>query len=187
MAIWERIKAFYYINIKKYDFSSYNILKMRKRGIVVGDNCRIFSDITSNEPTLISIGDNVTISSDVRFITHDNAIIKSNTEMTDIVGRISVGNNVFIGMRSIILLGVSIGDNCIIGAGAVVTKSVPNGMVVAGNPAKIVCRTADYYEKNKKYGIKMTEIKDCKERYFNEHSELLIKKGFMRFNSDDAL
>ena len=156
---------------------------MRKAGISVGDNCRVFTEITSNEPMLISIGNNVTISSDVRFVTHDNAIIKSNMGFTDIVGRISIGNNVFIGTRAIIMLGVSIGDNCIIGAGSVVSKSVPDGMVVAGNPGKIVCQTIDYYNKNKIYGVKMKEIKDNKTQFFNEHPDILVKKDIMKYSN----
>lgn len=49
-----------------------------------------------------------------------------------------VGRNCFIGGRSLILPGVEIGDGCVVGAGSVVTKSVPAGCVVAGNPAKIL-------------------------------------------------
>jgi acetyltransferase-like isoleucine patch superfamily enzyme len=49
-----------------------------------------------------------------------------------------IGRNCFIGGRSLILPGVTIGDGCIVGAGSVVTRSVPAGCVVVGNPAKIV-------------------------------------------------
>ena len=49
-----------------------------------------------------------------------------------------VGENCFIGGRALILPGVEIGDNSVIGAGSVVTKSVPPRSVVAGNPAKIL-------------------------------------------------
>ncbi len=49
-----------------------------------------------------------------------------------------VGENCFIGGRSLILPGVTIGNNCVIGAGAVVTKSVPDRCIVAGNPGKIL-------------------------------------------------
>ncbi len=51
-----------------------------------------------------------------------------------------IGRNCFIGGRSLILPGVEIGDGCIVGAGAVVTKSVPPGCIVAGNPAQILKR-----------------------------------------------
>lgn len=49
-----------------------------------------------------------------------------------------IGENCFIGGRSMILPGVEIGDGCVVGAGSVVTKSVPAGSVVAGNPAKVL-------------------------------------------------
>ena len=49
-----------------------------------------------------------------------------------------VGRNCFIGGRSLIMPGVTIGDGCIVGAGSVVTKSVPPGCIVAGNPARIL-------------------------------------------------
>lgn len=49
-----------------------------------------------------------------------------------------VGENCFIGGRSIIMPGVEIGDNCVVGAGSIVTKSVPSRSVVAGNPARVL-------------------------------------------------
>lgn len=49
-----------------------------------------------------------------------------------------IGNHVFIGARSIILKGVSIGDRCVVAAGAVVSRSVPPDSLVAGNPARVV-------------------------------------------------
>lgn len=54
-----------------------------------------------------------------------------------------IGRNCFIGGRSLILPGVEIGDGCVVGAGAVVTKSVPPGCVVAGNPAQVLRRNID--------------------------------------------
>lgn len=62
-------------------------------------------------------------------------------------GVTKVGDNVFVGMKSIILMGSQIGNNVIIGAGAVVSGNIPDNVVVAGNPAKVVCTLDDYYER----------------------------------------
>jgi acetyltransferase-like isoleucine patch superfamily enzyme len=51
---------------------------------------------------------------------------------------VRIGNDVFVGMNATILKGVSIGDGAVIGAGAVVTRDVPAGGIVGGNPARIL-------------------------------------------------
>lgn len=57
----------------------------------------------------------------------------------------SIGNDVWIGRRAIIMPGVSIGDGCIIGAGAVVTKDVPPFSVAGGVPAKVIKSRIELY------------------------------------------
>ena len=70
------------------------------------------------------------IAFDARILSHDmTRNIKVHTR---------IGKNCFIGGRSLILPGIEIGDNCIVGAGSVVTRSVPDGSIVAGNPAKVL-------------------------------------------------
>lgn len=71
----------------------------------------------------------------------------------DVFGRINIGNYVYIGSNSLIMPGVSIGNNVLIAAGSVVTKSVPDDMVVAGNPAKIICTIEEFTERNLQYNI----------------------------------
>lgn len=51
---------------------------------------------------------------------------------------ITIGNNVWIGGSAVIIPGVTIGDNVVIASGAVVTKDVPDNVVVGGNPAKVI-------------------------------------------------
>lgn len=60
------------------------------------------------------------------------------------ISPVRIGNNVWIGVRVIILKGINIGDNSIIGAGSVVTKNVPNNSIVVGNPAKVIRNTDGY-------------------------------------------
>lgn len=106
-----------------------------------------------NDFSLISIGKNTTISADVVFLTHDYSISKGlkmigAPESGRFLKPIRVGSNCFIGMRSMLLPGTSIGDNVIVGAGAIVKGKIPDGVVVAGNPAKVVCTTQEWAEKH---------------------------------------
>ena len=142
-------------------------------GTTIGKNCYIFSDkVETTEPYLVSIGDNVTISYNVCFNTHDDSIESYYKKDTLIVGRISVGNNCFIGTGSILLPGVTLKDNCIVGAGSVVTKSFDEGSVIAGVPAKKIGNVTELLKKNEKYIIS-TAGKNFQEKrdYILKHPE----------------
>jgi acetyltransferase-like isoleucine patch superfamily enzyme len=110
----------------------------RALGCTIGEGCRILSDIATSEPWLVSVGDRVTISSGVRFITHDGSgwLYRDERGRRYRYAPVRVGSDVFIGADVIILPGVTVGDRCVVGAGSVVTKSVADGTVVAGNPAR---------------------------------------------------
>ncbi|GAB3146033.1 hypothetical protein GCM10027058_03130 [Microbacterium neimengense] len=116
----------------------------RAAGVVIGKECRILSSIATSEPWLVSIGDRVTITGGVVFATHDG----SGYHVRDDRGRryryapITIGNDVFVGQNTVILPGVRIGDGAIVGAGSVLTRSVPAGTVVAGNPARVISTRA---------------------------------------------
>lgn len=93
----------------------------------------------------ITLGDRLVVSMNVHFLTHDysytTALISIGEKpITDIavLKDIYVGNNVFIGMNTIILPGTNIGNNVIIGAGSVVRGEIPDYTVVAGNPASVI-------------------------------------------------
>lgn len=86
-----------------------------KSGISMGDNCAIYSDIRSSESYLIHIGDNVTISNEVQFVTHDNCLDRVLENKSDVFGEITIGNNCFIGMRTLIMPGVTLNDEIIVG------------------------------------------------------------------------
>lgn len=122
----------------------------RKLGIKFGNNVRITGRVVwGTEPYLIEIGDNTSITQEVRFITH-GGVSKLRKEYPGInyYGRIKIGSNVIIGACSIILPGVTIGDNTIIGAGSVVTKSIPSDVIAGGNPARVI-QTLEEYKKKK--------------------------------------
>lgn len=73
--------------------------------------------------------------------------------MPDSGGKVKIGNNVFVGYKSIILKNTTIGDNVIIGANSLVNRDIPSGTVWAGNPIRQICTIDEYYEKRKKYDI----------------------------------
>ena len=114
----------------------------------LGKNSTINSgcNIDSGWPWLISIGDHVTIAPNVTILAHDAStnIVKCGTKL----GKVTIGNNVFIGTRSVILCNTHIGDNVIVGAGSVVTHDLPSNYVYAGNPAVKVSSIEEYQRKN---------------------------------------
>ena len=121
---------------------------LRKRGAFVGNNVHIFTKkIDLNHAFLISIGNNVTLS-DCRILCHD-ASTKIPLGYSK-VGRVVIGNNVFVGADAILLPNIKIGNNVIIGAGTLVSKDIPDNSVVAGNPGKIIGTYKNYVEKNKR-------------------------------------
>jgi len=124
---------------------------LRKKGMKIGENCRLLCGMTAfgSEPYLIEMGDHVTITSSVAFITHDGGVwvFREQEPEIDVFGRIIIGNNVFIGLRSIIMPNVKIGNNCVIGAGSVVTKDIPDNSIAVGVPARVVNNLSNYREK----------------------------------------
>ena len=110
--------------------------------IVIGNNVGISGSTICATKSVI-IGDNVLIGSGCLITDTDAHPIdwqdrqlgrNETTKKCPIV----IGNDVFIGSRSIILKGVTIGDRAVIGAGSVVSKDVPPDCIVAGNPAVII-------------------------------------------------
>ncbi len=139
--------------IKKIDLIKYNEYTIenyfRKKGYKVGYNNRIFIDGLGSEPYLVKIGNHCTITSGVKFITHDGGawIFREEIPNLNVFGTIEIKDNCFIGICSIILPNVTIGPNSVVGAGSVVTKNVPPNTVVAGVPARIICSINEYKEK----------------------------------------
>ncbi len=121
-----------------------------KNGMKIGNNVNIYSwsTIDAGKPWLITIGDNVTISTNVTILTHDAStnIVGCGTKL----GKVTIGNNVFIGSGSIILCNVKIGDNVIVGAGSVVSHDLKESGVYVGTPAKYICSIEEYRNKYQK-------------------------------------
>ncbi len=154
------------------------IYLLRLMGVKIGENCLIFYADFSTEPYLIEMGNHVTVSSGVRFITHDGAVWLFRQEYPDldIFGPIRIGNNSCIGMNAILLPNTQIGENCIVAAGAVVKGRFPDNSLIIGNPAKRVLDTRMqkrlYMMSPSKFNTKHLSNRKKKnlllDRYFNE-------------------
>lgn len=143
----------------------------RKIGVKVGNDCRFVSSVVfGSEPYLITIGNKVQITADVRFVTHDGGIwIFNETHPEwDLIKPIRIGNNVYVGLRTIIMPGVTIGDNVIIGAGSVVTRNIPANSVAAGVPARVLRNIDDYREKLEREAIAIKTMDKPQKRAFLE-------------------
>ena len=127
---------------------------LRLSGVKIGNNSEIYPTVDfGSEPYLVELGDDVRITTGVKITTHDGGlwVLRNNGKLknSDKFGKVVIGNNVHIGINTIIMPGVTIGDNVIIGAGAVVTKSIPSNSVAVGVPAHVIETIDEYYEKNK--------------------------------------
>lgn len=122
---------------------------LREQGAGIGTDCRIQVRGLGSEPWLISIGNHVTIGSDVCFNTHDGGAWVFAQELPSLqhFGRIDILDNCFIGYGAILLPGIRLGPNAVVGAGSVVTHDVPPNSVVAGVPARFVSSLEDYKRK----------------------------------------
>lgn len=164
--------------ILKKDTMELEVQRFRDKGVKIGENMRAFSPPTSAEPYLLEFGNNITISSGVKFTTHDNSAIKVIPNSTDLFGRIKIGDNCFIGQNSLILPGVEIADNTIVAAGSVVTKSFKKeGKIIGGNPAKVIGNIEEYVEKYSYYALNTAGKKQHeKKKYLIENEHRFIVK-----------
>lgn len=108
--------------------------------------------IDCQRPHMLFIGSNVKVTAGVIVLCHDysrSVLIDAFGENVGEAALTSIGDNVFIGMNTIVLMGSCIGNNCVIGAGSVVSGSIPPCSVAAGNPAKVICSIDDFYRKRK--------------------------------------
>lgn len=133
-------------------------------GVSVGKNNLMGKDHWSSEPYLITIGSNCQLTSCKIFTHGGGGAVRSRYPKFDAFGKVVIGDWVYIGTNALIMPGVTIGNNVLVAAGSVVTKSLPSGVVVAGNPAKIICSIEEYYERNKKYDIGTKGFSDLKKR-----------------------
>lgn len=152
-------------------------LYYRRLGVKIGDGCTFIGRNIgfSSEPYLIEIGNNVRVSFDVTFVTHDGGtyVLRKDYPEICIYGPIKVGDNTFIGAKSIILPNICIGKNVIIGAGSIITKNIPDNEVWAGVPAKRICTIDEYYTKNvEKFSFILNKDYEEKKKILKNHFKI---------------
>lgn len=139
---------------KRFQCSRNPVKYARSLGVKVGEGTRFYGaapETFSTEPWVITLGRNCKIAPEVLFVTHDGGTLtlEEDPGRFVIVGDIVLGDNVYVGTRSILLPGVRIGENTIIGAGSVVTKDIPANCVAVGTPCKVIKSREAYIEKVK--------------------------------------
>lgn len=159
-----------------YDKAYIEICKAR--GLKVGkDVVFIEAPAFGSEPYLIEIGDRTKITAGCTFINHDGAMyaIRSMPKYEDArnFGRIKIGENCFVGNNCTFLPGSQMGNNCILGAGSVLSSSMPNNSVYAGVPAKFICTIEEYGDKalqnNVMYPRELEDIRPKLDQYIKEN------------------
>lgn len=158
----------------------------KKQGSKIGDgtvfhDCRhVFLDPT--RPWLIQIGKNVQITRDVTILTHgyDWSVIKgAYGEILGSSGKVTIGDNVFVGMKTTILKSVTVGNNVIIGANSLVNKDIPDNVVAAGNPAKVIMTLEDYRKKRQK--CQLSEAVELTLEYYHQYHHWPSKQILREF------
>lgn len=115
----------------------------------------------STEPWLMTIGEHVHITNGVKFVGHDGGTLLFRHLVPDleITKPIKVGDYVYIGNNVLIMPGVTIGNKVIIGAGAVVTRDIPDNSVAVGVPAKVIKTADEYFEKIQRESLHLGHLK----------------------------
>ena len=145
----------------KYDFNE--ILKAA--GIRVGKGT-IFYDpnsmsIDRQRPWMLEIGEYCKITKGTVILAHDyshSVLRRAYGELIGEAGHTIIGDNVFIGMNSIILMGSKIGNNVIIGAGSVVNGVIPDNCVAAGNPCRVIQTLDEHYHRRKEKSVNEAKL-----------------------------
>ena len=152
----------------------------RHLGVIVGESTMISSYCNfSGEPFLIKIGNHVQITNNVSIYTHGGGhVVRKEHPTFDFFGKVIIEDWVYVGAFSQILPGVTIGEGALVASGSVVTKSVAPYSVVAGNPARFICTTDEFYQKNKKYDVKTYNLsnKEKKEYLLKLSDDSFLKK-----------
>lgn len=183
-----KLKRFSNLLFKKKITSDLYINNLINEGIKIGEKCRIFDPkntiIDTQNPHMLEIGNNVYITTGVKILTHDYSwVVLSGIygKLPGGVGNVKIGNNVFIGMDTIILKNTQIGDNVIIGANSIVSGKIEANSVYAGNPAKKIMNIEEFYIK--KIEQSLESAKEIYNKYYERFNSIPPRKVFYEYLS----
>lgn len=169
---------------------------LRKIGVSVGEDVVIYAPtktiIDEQYPWMIKIGNHVRITTGVIILTHDYSwsVLKAakGGAVLGASGKVTIGDNVFIGMNAIITRGVTIGDNVVIGTGSVVTKDCPDNGIYAGNPARRIAELDTFFEKRN--ALQLQEAKELAVEYYKVYGKKpeasIFHEYFMLFENSKS-
>jgi len=160
---------------------------LRKKGVEIGSDVGFYGDLRNisidiTRPSLVKIGNNVKVGSPFGIITHSADLVIFREKYKEIIGalgKVTIGNNVYIGSDVMILKGSKIGDNVIIGTKSLVTSEIPSNCVAVGIPAKKIMSLDELYEKRKK-----SELKEAREyalSIYETFKRLPVEEDFFEF------
>lgn len=141
-----------YINIEPPFFCDYGY------NIEIGENFFANYNFTVLDVGKVRIGENVQVAPNVSIYTAGHPVHPESRNSGYEYGiDITIGDNVWIGGNTCIMPGVTVGNNVVIGAGSVVTKDLPDDVIAAGNPCRIIRKITeadrDYYYKDRKFDV----------------------------------
>lgn len=171
--IFNRLSYFYWHTIASPEKLA------RHLGVSIGKNCLISTRNWPSEGYLITIGNNVQITPYVSIHTHGGAqAIRHLHPDFDVFGKVVIEDWAYIGAYSQIMPGVTVGEGALVAAGSIVTKSVAPHTVVGGNPARYICTTEEFYERNKQYNVNTKGLtrQDKKKKLLSLTDDMFIKK-----------
>ena len=112
--------------------------------IELGENFYANHNFVVLDPGKVTFGDNVFIGPSCSFYTAQHPLdVETRNRGLEYAFSITVGDNVWFGGNVTVLPGVTIGSNTVIGAGSVVTKDIPSGVLAAGNPCRVIREITD--------------------------------------------
>jgi len=155
----------------------------------IGDDCAFWPYTNITDPEYTRLGNNVMLTA-CTILGHDGSVAvlnKAYKKKLDSVGKVDIKDNVFIGHGAIVLPNVTIGPNAIVAAGAVVTKDVPEGVIVGGVPAKVIGQLDDFVKRLEKRTemYPWANIIKSRDGSFDPKVESLLKDMRAKYFYDD--